>query len=95
MSHIPVRDAVLQAAGAFVSENFLYTRPGLRLDPDDSLLAGGVVDSLGVMELVEWISSTYGVFVEDEEITEENLGSLGAIARFVSARVGAGERDAA
>lgn len=88
-------DDALAAARAFVGETFLYTRPDVVLDPDEPLLDGGIIDSMGVMETVEWISSTYGVYVEDHELVEENLGSLAAIARFVAARTRAGARDAA
>ena len=88
-------DDVITAARAFVGETFLYTMPDAVLEPDESLLDGGIVDSMGVMELVEWISSTYGVYVEDHEMVEENLGSLAAIARYVVRKTRAEERDAA
>lgn len=68
---------------AFVEDNFLYLHPDLELGDDDDLLAAGVVDSLGFVELVEEVQSRYGVTVSDIEITEENFGSIAAIARFV------------
>lgn len=79
MSHEPV----MAATRAFVMENFLYTHPDAVLAPDDPLLGAGIIDSMGVMELVDWISTTWGIYVEDDEITEENLGTLAAIARYV------------
>ena len=80
MSH----DQVIAAARAFVMENFLYTHPEAVLDPGEPLLGAGIIDSMGVIELVEWISSTWGIYVEDDEITEENLGTLASIDRYVS-----------
>lgn len=68
---------------AFVEDNFLYLHPDLELGDEDDLLAAGVVDSLGFVELVEEVQSRYGVAVSDIEITEENFGSIAAIARFV------------
>ena len=88
-------DDVVAAARGFVVESFLYTRPEVFLGADEPLLEGGIVDSMGVLELVGWISSTYGIYVEDEEIVEENLGTLSAIARYVVSRLEAGARDAA
>ena len=88
-------DDVLAAARAFVGETFLYTLPDVVLDPGEPLLDGGIVDSMGVMEMVEWISSTFGVYVEDHEIVEENLGSLASIARYVVEKTREGARDAA
>jgi acyl carrier protein len=85
MSH----DDVIAAARGFVMQNFLYTRPHAVLEPEEPLLGAGIIDSMGVIELVDWISSTYGIYVEDDEITEENLGSLGSIARYVAGKRGA------
>lgn len=80
MSH----DEVIAAARAFVMETFLYTHPHAVVHPDEPLLGAGIIDSMGVIEMVEWISSAWGIYVEDDEITEENLGTLSAIARYVS-----------
>ena len=71
---------------AFVEESFLYLHPGLELGDDDPLLELGVVDSLGFVEIVEEVQSRYGVSVRDTDITEENFGSIAAIAAFVEAR---------
>ena len=68
---------------AFVEDNFLYLQPELRFTDDDPLLALGIIDSLGFVELVEEIQARYGVTIEDLEITEENFGSVAAIAAFV------------
>lgn len=71
---------------AFVEDNFLYLRPDLELHDGDDLLARGILDSLGFVELVEEVQQRYGVTVADEEITEENFGSIEAMAGFVAAR---------
>ena len=76
-------DEVVAAARAFVMENFLYTHPDAVLPADEPLLGAGIIDSMGVIELVDWMASTWDVYVEDDEITEENLGSLAAIAGYV------------
>ena len=68
---------------AFIEDNFLYLRPDLQLGDADPLLELGVVDSLGFVELVEEVQSRYDVAVADTEITEENFGSIVAIASFV------------
>jgi acyl carrier protein len=67
----------------FVEDNFLYLKPELEVTTADDLLALGVIDSLGFVELVEEVQTRYGITVTDLEITEENFGSIDAIARFV------------
>jgi acyl carrier protein len=76
---------VLARTRAFVNETFLYMRPGFELSDTDRLLQRGVIDSMGVMELIAFLRSEFGVVVADEDITETNLGTLSDIARYVSA----------
>jgi acyl carrier protein len=67
----------------FIEENFLYLQPDLDLADGQDLLALGVIDSLGFVELVEEVQGLFGVTVEDVEVTEENFGSIDAIVTFV------------
>ena len=76
-------DNVRKEMLAFVEENFLYLKPDIELSAQDNLLALGVVDSLGFVELVEEVQARYGVQVPDVEVTEENFGSIDAIAAYV------------
>ena len=68
----------------FIEDNFLYLRPDVELADGDDLLALGILDSLGFVELVEEVQARYGLSVDDVEITEENFGSIDAIVAFVS-----------
>ena len=71
---------------AFLEENFLYMLPDFVLGDDDRLLERGVVDSMGVVEMLTFIEDEFGVKTVDEEISEANLGTLRAIGRFVVAK---------
>lgn len=68
----------------FISENFLYLHPDVVLGDGDDLLKLGLVDSLGFVELVEEVQERFQVTVDDVEVTEENFGSIDAIAAFVA-----------
>lgn len=68
----------------WVRENFLYMRPDWALGDGDPMLGSGVIDSVGVIELVEFLQRNFGITVADDEITETNLGSLKAVGRFVA-----------
>ena len=76
---------ILERTRTFVRENFLYMRPDFPLGDGDSLLTKGVIDSMGVAELLGFLEGEFGIAVPEEAVTEENLGSLSAIARFVAA----------
>lgn len=81
-------EQILAKVRAYIESEFLYMRPGVVLGDDDSLMKKGVVDSMGVLEVMQFLADTFGVTPADDEITEENLGSLRATARFVHARLG-------
>jgi len=52
-----------------------------------------VIDSIGVVELVGFLQGEFGCTLEEDEITEGNLGSVSSIARFLHAKcVGEGVR---
>jgi acyl carrier protein len=53
---------------------------------DDDLLATGVIDSHGVMELVQFLEDRYGVAIGDEELVPENFQSLSRIEDLVAAK---------
>ena len=76
---------IAERTRAYIWENFLYMRPDWPLGDADPLLEGGVIDSIGVLELVEFLQREFGCTIPEHDITEANVGSIGAIARFVHA----------
>ena len=53
---------------------------------DESLLEAGVIDSMGVLELVSFIEKQYRIAVSEDEMMPENFDTVDAIAAFVSRR---------
>ena len=86
---------VLARTRAYLQENFLYMRRDFVLEDSTPLLDTGVLDSMGVMELIQFIEETFPVQVQDEDVTEQNLGSLHAIATYVQSRADAALRKSA
>lgn len=83
---------ILAQLRAFLQETFLYMKPDYVLSDDDSLLKKGIVDSMGVMDVLGFIGDTFGVTPEDDEVTEANLGTPRAIARFVAGKLRATQK---
>jgi acyl carrier protein len=55
---------------------------------DDDPIAVGLLDSLGVEQLVAFLEETFGVTFDDEQYTPENLSSIDAVARVIDAKIG-------
>jgi len=56
------------------------------LTQDLSLLDSGIVDSLGVLDLVGFIEEQFGIEAQDDDLVPENFDSIEALARFVRER---------
>jgi len=53
---------------------------------EDSLLDSGIVDSLGILDLVAFLEKSFGIRVGDEELNPGNFGSIADVTRFVAAK---------
>ena len=68
---------------AFIIDNFLFGDGGEKLSDQESLVEAGMIDSMGVAELVAFIETQYGISVGDEELVPDNLDSIARVAAFV------------
>jgi acyl carrier protein len=50
------------------------------------LIQSGTLDSVGIVSLVEFLESNYGITIEDNEITLAHLGSLASIELYVKSK---------
>lgn len=66
----------------FIIKNLYYAEDNV-LAEDDSFLQTGVIDSMGVMELVAFVQSEFGIEVEQSEVIVENFDSIRKLAAFV------------
>lgn len=62
---------------------------GRTIGADDDLLLSGLVDSLGVMRLVSFIESTFGLQVPASDLKLKNFQTISAIVTYLEARTGA------
>lgn len=77
---------IRQQIHEYVAMNFLFDGSATTLD-DDMPLEGSVLDQTGVLELVLFIEETYGVQVDDADLTPENFETVNAISDFVYLRM--------
>ena len=67
----------------YIIENFLFGDAEPLVDDTMSLLDGGIIDSVGVMELVAFLEQEFGLKVADEDLVPENLDSVANLVGFV------------
>lgn len=72
---------------SFIVSNFLFGQEGDGIDPEQSFLESGIIDSTGLLELVAFVEQKYGISIGDRELVPENLDSLQNISRFVARKL--------
>ena len=70
---------------AFLMQEFPAAR-ARGVGDQDALLESGILDSLGVLELANFIGERYSLTLEDDDLTPENFGSIDAVARLLAER---------
>lgn len=71
---------------AFILDRFpLARKKGIA--NDSLLLQSGIVDSLGILELVGFMEREFGVRIEDEELLPENFSTIDALAAFLISKM--------
>ena len=65
----------------------MFREEVLVLAENASLLEAGIIDSTGVLELVCFLESTFGIEITDAEMLPENLDSVAAISSYVRRKV--------
>src|SRR5438132_11054627 len=66
-----------------IARNLLFNEDGFPYEDDASFLQAGVIDSLGVLELVTFAGREFGVPVEPADVTPENFDSVDRLAAYI------------
>lgn len=67
----------------YILENLLFSSDGNELPNDASLLDRGIIDSTGVLEIVLFLESEFGIAIKASEMLPENFDSVNNMVRFV------------
>ncbi len=67
----------------YIAENILFSDNGYHYTDDASFLEEGIVDSMGIMELVTFVSETFGISVEDEDLVPDNFDSVNKLTAYI------------
>jgi len=70
----------------FIVTNYLFGDVTQAPRDDTSLVEEGIVDSTGILELVEFLEYHFDIEVSEAETVPENLGSISNLTRFVMSK---------
>lgn len=67
----------------FITENFLAFAEDKTFADTDSFMEKGIINSTGVLELLQYLEETFEIAVEDDEVIPENLDTLNNLSAFI------------
>jgi acyl carrier protein len=70
----------------FISSELMFEDSAAALS-DDTPLLSGVIDSLGLMQLISFIEEEFDVAIDDAEVTASNFRTVGDIQRLIEQKV--------
>ena len=79
-------DEVLQQIGTFVRKRFDIEADDPDFNNDAHLFDLGYVDSFGAQELINFVETTYGISIEDDDLIKYPMNTLNEISKFVIKR---------
>jgi acyl carrier protein len=75
-------DIAASSIHTFIADDLLMGQ-GVEFNGDDALLEEGIIDSLGLLEVVTFLETEFDVMVDDADVTLESFGTVNAMAAFV------------
>lgn len=67
----------------FILEDYLFTDDQDALQDDTSFLDEGILDSMGILEIIVFLEEEFGVAVANDEMIPANLDSIANLLAFV------------
>ncbi|MCG3176809.1 MAG: hypothetical protein MOGMAGMI_01773 [Candidatus Omnitrophica bacterium] len=71
----------------YIRRNYLGAASRTDFGDDDSFLREGIVDSIGILELAQFVQETFGVRVETADILPSNFDTLNNLERYVDRKL--------
>lgn len=79
-------DKYRQQIKAFIEKQFPLAR-ARNVDMDFALLENGIVDSLGVLDLVTFLEGEYHITVADDDLIPDHFQTIARLADFVQSKL--------
>ncbi len=70
----------------YIAENMLFSDNGYPHSDSASFLEEGIVDSMGILELMMFVEENFHITVEDEEVVPDNFDSVSKMAAYIRSK---------
>ena len=73
----------IDAITSYIHDDLLQGAPEVALTPDLNLLENGILDSLTLLRLVQFLQKRFEIKVDGSEIVPDNFRSIEDMAKFI------------
>lgn len=70
----------------FIVDEIMMAERNTKVDPEESLVASGVLDSLALLRFIAFLEEKFEIEVDDLEVVPENFESINAAKAFVEGK---------
>ena len=84
----PKKDEIIVNIRNFIIDNFLFGNESEVINDYDSFMGKDIINSTGILELIEYVEERYDISIGDDEVVPENLDSLNNISSFILLKKG-------
>lgn len=67
----------------FILSECMFEEDESALKDDDELLAKGIIDSMRLLQLVQFVEEQFNISVSDEDLVPENFNTVNTVRSFV------------
>jgi acyl carrier protein len=64
----------------------ILKQPGRRISPDEPLISSGLVDSFSLVDLALFVEDTFGVHIDDTELTADTFDTISQLEQLIVER---------
>ena len=75
---------ILNDVRIYIKKEFIVSE---NIEDDQSLTESGIIDSMGIINIIEYLESKYNIEIDDEDILQKNFGSINKIANYTKKKI--------
>lgn len=72
----------------YIRSSFPFQKGIENIGDDDALLETGIIDSMGILQFVDYLEAQYSIEIDDEEIVPDNFETIASVASLVNRKLG-------
>lgn len=71
----------------YIVEEIMMADRNTKIDPDESLVESGVLDSLALLRFINFLEEQFDIVVDDIEVVPDNFESINVASAFVTGKL--------